>query len=77
MRWPIKKKETKIGTKKKKTWFAFWPKKIGNHKVWLERYWVEYEYKEYKEIKSSPLVGFIDDEHITKRGWKFSKIGYY
>lgn len=53
MKWKVikkpKKKKTKprIGDIKEKVKFAFFPTKINNNYVWLEKYIVTYEFKKY------------------------------
>lgn len=39
MMWTIKDKETIIKTK-----FAVLPKRIGNYRIWLQRYYETYDY---------------------------------
>jgi hypothetical protein len=75
MKWRVNEekesKEPKLGDTKKVTKFAYLPVKIGSHKVWLETYRAEYKYQKYQTKKiGTSACGFLDDEIITKTGWR-------
>jgi hypothetical protein len=47
MRWKVKqpKPGPSIGTIRKRTKFAIFPKRINDTIIWLERYWVREEFR--------------------------------
>jgi hypothetical protein len=72
MRWTVKQKQTKptrpvVGDIRTRIRFAIFPKRINDTVIWLERYWVREELKQYQHYYLSmerflPVVEWVEIE---------------
>jgi hypothetical protein len=68
-RWPEPVNYHQSGDTFVKTKFAWWPVDMGDHYIWLERYYVEYYY-----CYSSHKHMYGPGEWIVNRKWSASDV---